>query len=107
MRRSWAAIQLTAGRGYAWGPTDEAVALAAEEHLEMLPFLISTPPWLAHDWRSLAVANRGRLNLRQVNWFTWKDAPGACSFCDSSGLFPPRQAFPAEARLARLRPHRP
>lgn len=53
---SWAAIQPTAGGGYAWGQTDEAVALAAEEHLETLPFLISTPHWLAHDWRSLPVA---------------------------------------------------
>jgi hypothetical protein len=33
------------------------------------------------------IANHGRLKLRQVDWFTWKDAPGACSFCDSSGLF--------------------
>jgi hypothetical protein len=32
------------------------------------------------------IANRHRLGLRQVDWFTWKDAPG-CSFCDSSGLF--------------------
>ncbi|HEX6603063.1 MAG TPA: hypothetical protein VF030_10520 [Solirubrobacterales bacterium] len=33
------------------------------------------------------LANRGRLRLRQVDWFTWKDVPGACNFCDSSGLF--------------------
>jgi hypothetical protein len=33
------------------------------------------------------LANRGRLRLRQVDWFTWKDAPGFCNFCDSSGLF--------------------
>lgn len=33
------------------------------------------------------LANRGRLRLRQVDWFTWKDLPGACNFCDSSGLF--------------------
>jgi hypothetical protein len=33
------------------------------------------------------IANRGRLRLRQIDWFTWKDVPGACSFCDSSGLF--------------------
>ena len=32
------------------------------------------------------ISNRGRLGLRQVDWFTWKDAPG-CAFCDSSGLF--------------------
>lgn len=33
------------------------------------------------------IANHGRLKLRQVDWFTWKDLPGSCSFCDSSGLF--------------------
>jgi hypothetical protein len=33
------------------------------------------------------LANRGRLRLRQVHWFTWKDLPGGCNFCDSSGLF--------------------
>jgi hypothetical protein len=33
------------------------------------------------------LANRGRLKLRQVDWFSWKDAPGSCSFCDSVGLF--------------------
>jgi hypothetical protein len=33
------------------------------------------------------LANRGRLRLRQVDWFTWKDLPGGCNFCDSSGLF--------------------
>ncbi len=33
------------------------------------------------------IGNRRRLNLEQVHWFTWKDRSGACSFCDSSGLF--------------------
>lgn len=33
------------------------------------------------------LANRRRLRLRQVDWFTWKDLPGSCAFCDSSGLF--------------------
>jgi hypothetical protein len=33
------------------------------------------------------IGNRHRLGLRQVDWFTWKDLPGACNFCDSSGLF--------------------
>lgn len=31
--------------------------------------------------------NRRRLDLKQVYWFSWKDARGACSFCDSVGLF--------------------
>jgi hypothetical protein len=31
--------------------------------------------------------NRNRLDLEQVYWFSWKDLPGSCSFCDSVGLF--------------------
>jgi hypothetical protein len=33
------------------------------------------------------LGNRGRLKLQQVDWFSWKDAPGSCAFCDSVGLF--------------------
>jgi len=39
------------------------------------------------------LANRGRLRLRQVDWFTWKDLPGSCNFCASSGLFRRGKAF--------------
>jgi hypothetical protein len=31
--------------------------------------------------------NRNRLALKQVYWFSWKDLPGSCNFCDSVGLF--------------------
>jgi hypothetical protein len=31
--------------------------------------------------------NRRRLNLKQVYWFSWKDIPNTCTFCDSVGLF--------------------
>ena len=34
-------------------------------------------------------ANRGRLNLHGVYWFTWKDVTGSCNFCDSTGFFGP------------------
>jgi len=33
------------------------------------------------------LANRRRLNLKQVYWFSWKDAPDLCDFCDSVGFF--------------------
>jgi len=33
------------------------------------------------------LANQRRLNLKQVYWFSWKDAKGLCDFCDSVGLF--------------------
>jgi hypothetical protein len=53
------------------------------------------------------VSNRGRLNLKQVHWFSWKDMGGSCSFCDSVGLFrqgkrfKPKPAWHALVRLAR------
>jgi hypothetical protein len=53
------------------------------------------------------IANRKRLGLRQVDWFTWKDITGACAFCDSSGLFRrggafrPKPAWRAFVRIAR------
>ncbi|HEV2790288.1 MAG TPA: hypothetical protein VGV69_03210 [Solirubrobacterales bacterium] len=53
------------------------------------------------------LANRGRLRLRQVHWFTWKDVAGSCDFCDSSGLFrrsarfKPKPAWHAFVRVTR------
>jgi hypothetical protein len=55
------------------------------------------------------LGNRGRLNLQQVVWFSWKDASGLCSFCDSVGLFRqgqrfrPKPAWHAFVRIARRR----
>lgn len=42
------------------------------------------------------IANRHRLNLKQAYWFTWKDAPGICNFCDSAGLFRGGSSFRAK-----------
>jgi hypothetical protein len=33
------------------------------------------------------LANRARLDLIQVDWFSWKDLPESCAFCDSVGFF--------------------
>jgi hypothetical protein len=52
---SWSAIQQQPRGEYDWGGLDDTVAQAAEEHLELLPFLISTPGWLSRDWRTLPV----------------------------------------------------
>jgi hypothetical protein len=52
---SWAAIQQSPRPEYDWGGLDDTVALAAEDQIEVLPFLISTPHWLSHDWRRLPV----------------------------------------------------
>jgi len=42
---------------------------------------------------SYLTKNRGRLNLRGVYWFSWKDTKGTCNFCDSVGLFRGGSAF--------------
>ncbi len=42
------------------------------------------------------LGNRGRLHLRGVYWFSWKDASGLCSFCDSVGLFKAGTGFRAK-----------
>jgi hypothetical protein len=39
------------------------------------------------------IANRGRLDLKQVYWYSWKDLPESCSFCDSVGLFKSSEKF--------------
>ncbi len=33
------------------------------------------------------ITNQRRLDLQQVYWFSWKDLPDSCDFCDSVGLF--------------------
>jgi hypothetical protein len=39
------------------------------------------------DSYEFLLSNQRRLNLKQVFWFSWKDAKGLCDFCDSVGLF--------------------
>ncbi len=41
---------------------------------------------LQKAYRYLLV-NRTKLDLKQVYWFSWKDLPESCSFCDSVGFF--------------------
>ena len=36
---------------------------------------------------ALLIGNQPRLDLQQVDWFSWKDVSGACNFCDSVGFF--------------------
>ena len=56
--------------------------------------------------------NRLRLDLRGVYWFSWKDLPESCNFCDSVGLFEagadmrPKRAWNAFVKFTggRLRP---
>jgi hypothetical protein len=56
------------------------------------------------------IENRGRLNLKQVYWFSWKDIEGACTFCDSVGFFregprfKPKPAWKAFVKLTGGKP---
>lgn len=52
---AWSGVQPSPRGGYDWAALDETVALAAEDHLEVLPFLVSTPRWLSRDWRVMPV----------------------------------------------------
>jgi Beta-galactosidase len=36
---------------------------------------------------SYLIKNRHRLNLKATYWFSWKDLPDVCNFCDSVGFF--------------------
>jgi hypothetical protein len=40
--------------------------------------------------------NQRRLNLKQVYWYSWKDLPDSCSFCDSVGFFKSGPKFRAK-----------
>jgi len=40
--------------------------------------------------------NRNKLDLKAVYWFSWKDLPESCSFCDSVGLFKSGAGFRAK-----------
>ncbi|HST69284.1 MAG TPA: beta-galactosidase [Solirubrobacterales bacterium] len=58
------------------------------------------------------IENARRLNLKSAYWFSWKDLPESCTFCDSVGLFreglkfKPKPAWYAFIRLTggRARP---
>ena len=39
------------------------------------------------DSYTYLLENRNRLDLKQVYWFSWKDLPDSCDFCDSVGFF--------------------
>jgi hypothetical protein len=55
----WATIQPTAKGGYNWAGVDETVAIAARNGLQVLPFVIGTPRWLATKQTTLPI-NNGR-----------------------------------------------
>lgn len=40
--------------------------------------------------------NARRLNLKSAYWFSWKDLPESCTFCDSVGFFRAGPAFKAK-----------
>jgi hypothetical protein len=42
------------------------------------------------------IENARRLNLKSTYWFSWKDLPGSCTFCDSVGFFRAGPKFKAK-----------
>jgi hypothetical protein len=64
---AWSGVQPTAKGGYEWGGFDEVVTAAARQHLQVLPFLYSTPPWLAPKYTTLPVGNARQRSA----WFTF------------------------------------
>jgi hypothetical protein len=53
----WGGIQPTAKGGYHWEGFDEVVAVAARHGLQVLPFVYSTPRWIARKYTTLPVNN--------------------------------------------------
>ena len=63
-----------------WGSQDNFQQVAFEQGIR------GQVRQLKDSYRYL-LEERRRLNLKQVYWFSWKDLPGSCNFCDSVGLF--------------------
>jgi hypothetical protein len=53
----WGAIQPTKKGGYDWAVFDPVVEVAAQQGLQVLPFILSTPPWLAKKYTTLPINN--------------------------------------------------
>jgi len=54
---AWGGVEPTPTGGYDWGGFDDVVATAARQRLRVLPFVYSTPGWLARDYTRLPVNN--------------------------------------------------
>jgi Beta-galactosidase len=54
---TWGAVQPTAKGGYNWEVFDPVVEIAARHGLEVLPFVYSTPKWIARKYTTLPVNN--------------------------------------------------
>lgn len=53
----WSGIQPTKNGGYNWEGFDQVVAVAARHGLTVLPFIYSTPSWIAKKYTTLPVNN--------------------------------------------------
>lgn len=54
---SWGGVQPTRDGGYQWSGFDDVVKTAARQRLRVLPFVYSTPSWLARKYTVLPVNN--------------------------------------------------
>jgi hypothetical protein len=72
-----------------WGSQDDPQVVSFEQGL------YGQRRELRRAYRWL-IRERRDLNIRSVYWFSWKDMAGACSFCDSAGLFYAGSGFVAK-----------
>lgn len=63
-----------------WGSQDNFEQVAFEQGIR------GQVKQLRASYRYL-IENARRLNLKGAYWFSWKDLPGSCTFCDSVGFF--------------------
>ncbi len=108
----------------------EALREVSRENRDRVPFYITEMGWGSeNNFRQVAfeqgirgqvkqlkdsyaylLENQRRLNLKQVYWFSWKDIPDTCTFCDSVGLFreglkfKPKPAWMAFVKITGGRP---
>jgi hypothetical protein len=54
---AWSSVQATAKGGYDWTSFDETVAVATRHGLQVLPFLVSSPRWVATQPTTLPINN--------------------------------------------------
>ncbi|HEX9966625.1 MAG TPA: hypothetical protein VGB06_01635 [Solirubrobacterales bacterium] len=52
---AWSGAEPTARGGYEWGPFDQVVAIAARQRLTVLPFVYSSPAWIASKFTVMPV----------------------------------------------------
>ena len=66
----WSSVQPTEDGGYDWTGTDAAIDIASQAGLRVLPFVYSTPSWLAPKPTTLPIDTA----RRRASWTTFLQA---------------------------------